>query len=77
MEINGLVYDFVVTSANDFEYLSLECTSEEGLLLEAELVSYKERKAIIHFHKSNLPFAVLEEFSRRVAQELKEGAGNK
>ena len=77
MKITGMNYEFVVTSANDFDCLSLECASDEGVLLEAELASYKERKAIIHFHKKSVPFEVLEEFSRRVTQELNEGAGNK
>jgi hypothetical protein len=76
MKVNGIEYNLVVTSANDFEHLTLECTNEHGLLLEAELVSYADRKAEIHFHKSPLPYELIEAFIHEVKQELKYG-GNK
>ena len=49
MRVNGIEYNLVVTSANEFEHLSLECTDDQGLILEAELVSYTDKKAKIHF----------------------------
>jgi hypothetical protein len=76
MKVNGIEYNLVVTSANDFDHLSLECTNEQGLLLEAELVSYVDKKAEIHFHKSPLSIELVEAFIHEVKQELKYG-GNK
>ena len=45
MEIEGRKYTLVVTSANDFDTLSLECTLDNELIIEAELVSYKAKFA--------------------------------
>ncbi|MCG7542575.1 hypothetical protein MHM93_00075 [Pseudoalteromonas sp. MM17-2] len=77
MKVNGIEYNLVMTSANDFEHLSLECTNEQGLLLEAELVSYTDRKAKIHFHKSPLPYELIEAFIHKVKQELKYGSNKR
>lgn len=73
MRVNGIEYKLVVTSANEFEHLSLECTDDQGLLLEAELVSYTDKIAQIHFHKSPLPYDLLEAFLNEVKQELEFG----
>ena len=73
MRVNGIEYNLVVTSANEFEHLSLECTDDQGLILEAELVSYTDKKAKIHFHKSPLPYELIEAFLYEVKQELEFG----
>lgn len=73
MDIDGKTYRFVVTSANDFETLSLECTLADELIIEAELISYEEKQAKIHFHKSGLSLKVLEAFIHEVNQELIHG----
>ncbi|MDR9768108.1 hypothetical protein RJP56_18770 [Shewanella baltica] len=73
MEIEGRKYTLVVTSANDFDTLSLECTLDNELIIEAEIVSYKEKQAKIHFHKSGLSLKVVEAFINEVNKELIHG----
>lgn len=74
MNINGIEYKFVVTSANDRDHLTLECTRENEFLLEAVLVSYEEQKANIYVHRNPLPYELIEEFTNLVKQELKKGS---
>ena len=76
MKVNGIEYNLVVTSANDFDCLSLECTNGNELVLEAELVSYVDNKVEIHVHKTPLAYELIEAFIHEVKQELKYG-GNK
>lgn len=73
MEIEGKKYALVVTSANDFETLSLECTLDDELIIEAELVSYSEKQARLHFHRQGLSLRVVEAFIHEVNQELTHG----
>ncbi len=74
MEVGGIKYSLVVTSANDFDCLSLECTLDNELLIEAELVDYQIGLAKIHFHKQGLPLGLVEAFVNEAALELKNGA---
>uniref|UniRef100_UPI001E4F95DE hypothetical protein n=1 Tax=Marinimicrobium alkaliphilum TaxID=2202654 RepID=UPI001E4F95DE len=73
MVLDGIEYKFVVTSANDHDYLSLECTQDNELLIEAVLVSYEEQKADVIVHKNSLPFSLLKEFTLRVVSEFDRG----
>ncbi len=70
-------YSFVVTSANDSEYLTLECTDEtkspSKLLIEAELISYKTHEVAVTQHVNSLPLELLEEFMRRARNEIEHG----
>ena len=73
MEIGGNIYVLTVTSANDFDSLSLECTHDNALILEAELSSYENKMAKIHFHKNGLSLDLVEAFINEVKKELKYG----
>ncbi|VAW60438.1 hypothetical protein MNBD_GAMMA11-3407 [hydrothermal vent metagenome] len=70
-------YKFVVTSANESEYLTLECTDESKnppmLLIEAELINYKTCEVSIKQHKENLSLELMEEFVRRTRYEIENG----
>lgn len=76
MLIDGIEYDVVVTSANDYDYLSLECCNGDELLIEAELISYTEQKAKIHFYKSPLSLELVDTFVQTVKHELKFGGNS-
>lgn len=78
MDINQ--YRFVVTSANDYDFLSLECTDESRtpplLVLEAGLKSYKDRVVTVTQYVNDLPLEVVEEFVRRARMEIERGDQN-
>lgn len=76
MLIDGIEYDVVVTSANDYDCLSMECCNGDELLIEAELISYTEQKAKIHFYKSPISLELVDAFVQAVKHELKFGGNS-
>ena len=70
MENNGSKYEFVVTSANDRDCLTLECTDSHSLILEAILSDYKAVNISIVQHVESVPFKLMEEFLDRIKAEL-------
>jgi hypothetical protein len=73
MNIEGNKYSLVVTSANDFDTLSLECTLNSRLIIEAELISYEKKQAKIYMHESDLSLKLIEAFVNEVNKELNNG----
>ena len=76
MQIDGIEYSLVVTSANEYDCLSMECCSPTELCLEAELVSYPQQIARLHFHKTPLPMALVQAFIEAARHELKYGGND-
>ena len=77
MIVNNVKYDLVVTSANNFENLSLECCLNNELLIEADLISYINKKADVYVRKSPLDADVIKAFLYELDQELKVGGNAK
>jgi hypothetical protein len=75
MIVDKIKYDLVVTSANDFDNLSLECYLDNELLIEADLISYIDKKADIYVRKCPLDMDVIKAFIYELDTEL-EFAGN-
>jgi hypothetical protein len=73
MIVDKVKYDLVVTSANDFDNLSLECYLDNELLIEADLISYNDEKADIYVRKSPLGMDVIKAFINELDTELKFG----
>lgn len=71
MIVDKVKYDLVVTSANDFDNLSLECYLGNELLIEADLISYIDKKADIYVRKSPLGMDVIKAFINELDTELK------
>lgn len=75
MLANGIEYDLVITSANDFDNVSIECTSDNVLIAEAELF-YASHSANICFHQFPLTIDFVKAFTAEVERELTQGAGS-
>ena len=73
MIVNNIKYELVVTSVNDFDNLSLECCLNNELLIEADLVSYIDKKANVYVRKCPLEADVIKAFINELDQELKFG----
>jgi len=73
MIVNKIKYDLVVTSANDFDNLSLECCLNNDLLIEADLISYIDKKADVYVRKCPLEIDVIKAFIHELDMELKFG----
>jgi hypothetical protein len=73
MIVNNIKYELVVTSVNDFDNLSLECCLNNELLIEADLVSYIDKKANVYVRKCPLEAVVIKAFINELDQELKFG----
>ncbi len=77
MIVNDVKYDLVITSANSFENLSMECCLNNELLIEADLVSYIDKKADVYVRKNPLDADIIKAFLFELDRELKVGSNTK